>query len=68
MVNNHGGAREGAGRKIGSTKNGTGYKTGRIVISCTKDQELEIKNAAKREDKKINDFILSLFYEKYKKN
>ena len=46
-VHTHGGKREGAGRKVGTTNNGTGYKDCRLVISCTKDQSQKIKALAK---------------------
>ena len=56
-----GGAREGAGRKVGFTTGGTGYKTGRIVISCTKEMEQKIKDAAKEANKNVSEFMLEVF-------
>lgn len=53
-----GGIREGAGRKKGSTTGGTGYKNGRIVVSCTKEQENQIKALAKLEGINVSAFIL----------
>lgn len=53
-----GGVREGAGRKKGSTTGGTGYKNGRIVVSCTKEQENQIKALAKLEGINVSSFIL----------
>lgn len=41
--NNRGRKRMGAGRKKGSTTGRTGYKTGRIVISCLESEETEIR-------------------------
>lgn len=53
-----GGVRKGAGRKKGSTTGGTGYKNGRIVVSCTKEQENQIKALAKSEGINVSTFIL----------
>lgn len=54
----HGGARAGAGRKKGSTTNSTGYKNGRIVISCLKTEELAIKQKAKEQNKTVSRLII----------
>ncbi|WP_288583630.1 hypothetical protein [uncultured Treponema sp.] len=56
----HGGARAGAGRKKGSTTNNTGYKTGRIVISCLESEEALIKQMAKEQNKTVSQFIIDL--------
>lgn len=53
-----GGVREGAGRKKGSTTGGTGYKNGRVVISCTKEQETKLKEMAKSEGLNVSTYIL----------
>ena len=58
MANQHGGAREGAGRKKGSTTLGIGYKNGRVVISCTKDEENKVKLLAKEAQMNVSDFVL----------
>lgn len=52
-----GGARSGAGRKIGSTSKGE-HKTGRIVISCLKSDEDKIKELAKASGKNVSQFII----------
>lgn len=54
-----GGSRPGAGRKIGSTTGGTGYKSGRIVISCTKEQEQRIKEMAAAQNATVSALILN---------
>lgn len=56
----HGGARAGAGRKKGSTTNSTGYKTGRIVISCLESEEALIKQMAKEQGKTVSRLIIDL--------
>lgn len=56
----HGGTRAGAGRKKGSTTNNTGYKTGRIVISCLESEEALIKQMAKEQNKTVSQFIINL--------
>lgn len=56
----HGGARAGAGRKKGSTTNNTGYKTGRIVISCLESDVELVKNLAQKQNKNISQFIIDL--------
>lgn len=56
----HGGVRAGAGRKKGSTTNNTGYKTGRIVISCLESEEALIKQMAKEQNKTVSQFIIDL--------
>lgn len=52
-----GGAREGAGRPIGSVS-GKPLKEGRIVIACLKEEELKIKEMAKASGKSISRFIV----------
>ncbi|WP_308687473.1 hypothetical protein [uncultured Treponema sp.] len=54
----HGGARTGAGRKKGSTTNSTGYKTGRIVISCLESEEKAIRQIAKEQGKTISRLVI----------
>lgn len=54
----HGGARIGAGRKKGSTTNNTGYKSGRIVISCLESEEMAIKQKAKEQNKTVSRLII----------
>lgn len=54
----HGGARIGAGRKKGSTINNTGYKSGRIVISCLESEEKAIKQIAKEQNKTVSRLII----------
>ena len=56
----HGGARAGAGRKKGSTTNNTGYKTGRIVISCLESDVELVKTLAQKQNKNISQFIIDL--------
>lgn len=58
--NNHGGFRAGAGRKKGSTTNNTGYKNGRIVISCLKSEEELIKQKAAESGKTLSRYILDI--------
>ncbi len=57
-VHTHGGKREGAGRKVGTTNNGTGYKDCRLVISCTKYQSQKIKALAKGQSLTVSAYIL----------
>jgi hypothetical protein len=54
-----GGRRVGAGRKKGSTTNNTGYKTGRIVISCLKEEEA-IKQKAAAAGKSVSRYIVDM--------
>ncbi len=54
----HGGARAGAGRKKGSTTNNTGYKNGRIVISCLESEEMAIRQKAKEQNKTVSRLII----------
>ena len=54
----HGGVRAGAGRKKGSTTNNTGYKSGRIVISCLESEEMAIKQKAKEQNKTVSRLII----------
>lgn len=54
----HGGARAGAGRKKGSTTNNTGYKSGRIVVSCLESEEKAIKQIAKEQNKTVSRLII----------
>lgn len=56
-VKKAGGARPGAGRKKGSFI-GDAPKTGRIVIACTKDEELRIKEHARESGKSVSRFIV----------
>ncbi|UTC65240.1 hypothetical protein E4O00_03520 [Treponema sp. OMZ 788] len=56
--NTHGGSRAGAGRKKGSTTNNTGYKNGRIVISCLESEEVLIKQKAAESGKTLSRYIL----------
>ena len=55
-----GGRRVGAGRKKGSTTNNTGYKTGRIVISCLKEEEEAIKQKAATAGKSVSRYIVDM--------
>ena len=55
-----GGRRVGAGRKKGSTTNNTGYKTGRIVISCLKEEEEAIKHKAAAAGKSVSRYIVDM--------
>ena len=57
-ITQHGGARAGAGRKKGSTTNNTGYKSGRIVISCLESEEMAIKQKAKEQNKTVSRLII----------
>ncbi len=59
-VHTHGGKREGAGRKVGTTNNGTGYKDCRLVISCTKDQSQKIKALAKEQGLTLSAYLIKL--------
>ena len=54
----HGGARAGAGRKKGSTTSNTGYKNGRIVISCLESEEMAIRQKAKEQNKTVSRLII----------
>lgn len=56
----HGGARAGAGRKKGSTADTSGYKNGRIVISCLESEEIAIKQKAKEQNKTVSRLIVDL--------
>jgi len=55
-----GGRGVGAGRKKGSTTNNTGYKTGRIVISCLKEEEEAIKQKAAAAGKSVSRYIVDM--------
>lgn len=55
---NHGGARAGAGRKKGSTTNSTGYKTGRIVISCLESEEEAVRRKAREQGKTVSRLVI----------
>lgn len=61
-----GGKREGAGRPAGSLnktkKDPAMAKTGRIVISCTKSQEAELKEHAKAAGMTVSAYLLSLAF------
>lgn len=58
--NTRGGKRRGAGRKKGSTTGGTGYKTGRIVISCLESEEAEIRCQAAANGKTVSRYLVEL--------
>lgn len=60
LKSTHGGARAGAGRKKGSTTGNTGYKTGRIVISCLESDAEMIKTLASEEGKTVSQFLIDL--------
>lgn len=55
---NWGGVRAGAGRKL---KPQVEKKTGRLVLSCSKEEELAVKQAAKEAGKTVSAFMLELF-------
>lgn len=55
--NNHGGARIGAGRKKGTLNSGE-HKTGRIVISCTKNEETLIKELAEKMNITVSKLVI----------
>lgn len=57
----HGGSRAGAGRKKGGSnaeKQKTGYKTGRIVISCLESEAANIKELAAQSGKSVSQFVV----------
>ena len=56
--NQHGGIRNGAGRKKGSTADSSGYKSGRIVVSCLESEEKAIKQLAKEQNKTVSRLVL----------
>lgn len=62
MNSNWGGVREGAGRPKGSLNKGE-KKNGRIVISCTKKEEEQIKKIAKKMNKNVSSFIIEKILE-----
>ena len=64
MANGHGGARQGAGRKKGSTSPSS--KNERIVLCCTHEQAANLKELALKDGKSISAFILDLIEEKLK--
>ncbi len=54
-----GGVREGAGRKVGSTKDPAIKKTHQIHISCTAEQEAELKRRANEQGQSLSAYLLS---------
>lgn len=44
--------------KKGSTTNNTGYKSGRIVISCLESEEMAIKQKAKEQNITVSKLII----------
>lgn len=54
---NWGGKREGAGRKAGQIPESE-MKTGRLVISCTKEQAEQIKTQAKVQGMSLSAYVI----------
>ncbi|MDY5910621.1 MAG: hypothetical protein SPJ62_01125 [Inconstantimicrobium porci] len=55
-----GGFREGAGRKVGTTKDPALCRNERIVLSCTKEQKDAILAKAKEANMNVTQYLIKL--------